>query len=819
MQFRSSHFTIIYSLFLTFFIASCEQSSTSSTSLLDWVPQNTQLVLQLNDINETRNALKNNPVLKHLGETSPALAKKMTALYGAEITPQLISLTKYGKNEKALSLVYKAAIDSSFLSLPKVTYSDETIYVQENQDGVVFTAFIDGFTLHSDTKIVLENCIRNYKQKAKAIRNARFYSIAQTADAQAPVNIHLQGNGEKSFSKAFDSLPLFPRIGQSWATYDLNFTSENIELDGLLKIVDSLGDPVGLLQDSAPKKSLIAQAIPNSMTGFLSFGLDNVQTLENKFKKWVLFHNLPLSSTDLSPLKSVDEIALIEVANETSAVFHLRDEESAKVSFQPDSLEYNYRDVSYFANSLDRKITTLISALGREVTINWVAKLDDFLFFSPTEAGLKTLIAAYKDEKTLGKNIQFQSFYEDALSDKSNLQWVVSTSKIKGRFPSNALWKNIDTQKLPFLALQGIVEDSFLHLHFRFYKNDQEKKQQTVSNAALLSLEKSLATAPQWLKNHRTKEKDIVVQDQDNMLYLFSNTAKLFWKKQLSSKIQGEIQQVDLYKNGRLQMAFRTKDRFYILDRNGKIVPPFNIKIKNTAPIQPLAVFDYDQRRDYRFVLVQGKNLEMFDGKGRKVKGFNFKQAKSPIVSTPKHIRIDSKDFIVVKEENGTLHLLNRTGKSRVKIKEKITLSDQEIHAYLKTFTTTDQAGNLIQIDTRGNVVKSDLGLDKEHAIATTTKSLVTLSENVLTLKGIPVTLPYGQYTAPKIFYLNNVLYISVTDLDAKKVYLYLSDGSPVTGFPVYGTSAIDLVNADKDKALEFVVQSETNDVLIYEIR
>ena len=154
-----------------------------------------------------------------------------------------------------------------------------------------------------------------------------------------------------------------------------------------------------------------------------------------------------------------------------------------------------------------------------------------------------------------------------------------------------------------------------------------------------------------------------------------------------------------------------------------------------------------------------------------------------------------------------------------MKIKEKITLSDQAIHSYLKTFTTTDQAGNLIQIDTRGNVVKSDLDLNKEHAIATTTKSLVTLSENVLTVKGIPVTLPYGQYTSPKIFYLNNILYISVTDLDAKKVYLYLSDGSPVTGFPVYGTSAIDLVNADKDKALEFVVQSETKDVLIYEIR
>ena len=32
---------------------------------------------------------------------------------------------------------------------------------------------------------------------------------------------------------------------------------------------------------------------------------------------------------------------------------------------------------------------------------------------------------------------------------------------------------------------------------------------------------------------------DVVVQDSDNVLYLFSNTGKLYWKKQLSGKIIG----------------------------------------------------------------------------------------------------------------------------------------------------------------------------------------------------------------------------------------------------------------------------------------
>ena len=56
-------------------------------------------------------------------------------------------------------------------------------------------------------------------------------------------------------------------------------------------------------------------------------------------------------------------------------------------------------------------------------------------------------------------------------------------------------------------------------------------------------------------------------------------------------------------------MAFRTPDRFIILDRNGKIVSPFNIKLPNDMP-QYLSIFDYDGNRNYRFLLNHGKKLK-----------------------------------------------------------------------------------------------------------------------------------------------------------------------------------------------------------------
>jgi len=99
-----------------------------------------------------------------------------------------------------------------------------------------------------------------------------------------------------------------------------------------------------------------------------------------------------------------------------------------------------------------------------------------------------------------------------------------------------------------------------------------------------------------------------------------------------------------------------------------------------------------------------------------------------------------------------------------------------------------------------------------------TSKSLVSFSENNLLIKGIPVVLPFGNYTAPKIHYLNNTIYVTLTDLDTEKVYAFYSNGTAVSGFPVYGNSKVDLANADDDKAIEIVVQSESNSFLIYQI-
>jgi len=378
-------------------------------------------------------------------------------------------------------------------------------------------------------------------------------------------------------------------------------------------------------------------------------------------------------------------------------------------------------------------------------------------------------------------------------------------------------WKKIDLKKYPLLALQGVSESGFIQTRFTAQRNDLDEKKGGVSNQYSFSTDAPVSRAPQWIKNHRNKTMDVVVQDQNNVLYLFSNTGTLFWKKQLSSAIIGNISQVDLYMNRRLQMAFQTEDRFMILDRNGKIVAPFDIKISNESPKQ-FAVFDYDLNRNYRFLLSQGKQIQMFDNRGKKVSGFKLKKLKQPLQNPPKHIRMGTKDFIVLQDIDGQVQILNRQGKERIPLKSNANTSNNPIFEYRNTFATINKEGDLIQIDTKGNITVNDLNLRPGQTVDMTSKSLVSFSENNLLIKGIPVVLPFGNYTAPKIHYLNNTIYVTLTDLDTEKVYAFYSNGTAVSGFPIYGNSKVDLANADDDNAIEMVVKSESNSFLIYQI-
>lgn len=806
-------------------VIGCKPEKKQALNLLDCIPQNTFAALQLNDKNMLESALNSLPFLEELAQLQPQLYQKVKAVVPNDFTSNaLLSFTPEGKAAIAVSFIYTTPpTDTLPKSIPAAfTYNKVPIFVEEVEGQNIYNSQLNEATIFSSSQLALENSIRNIQSNKKGIQESVFYQLAAVSDDNAPMNLYLHQDVGPFLKEVFPATELFPFMGSSWFSFDFNTKKDPFTLDGISFIKDSLPDKISLLKGLEAQPLVSPEYAPQNFDAYLALALTDYKALEDNFKQYSRYENIPLTNINFTPLSSVDEIAWIRTKATKALYFHLNNSENSTPLVNTESeVVDSYRNVEIKNQTLPKDIVRFLDAFGMSFQPTLVAELDDFLIFASDKAFLKQLIGNRLDGNTLENDFNFKSLQED-LADNSTFLWVGKTANLKNQWEElqtdkKKKWGKVNLKKYPLVALQGIAEKGFVQSRLTAQSDNPEQQKNTVISQYSFSLDAPLARAPQWIKNHRNKTKDVVVQDQNNVLYLFSNTGTLFWKKQLPGPIVGDIVQVDLYKNRRLQMAFRTPDRFMILDRNGKIVSPFNKKIASETP-HHLAVFDYDLNRNYRFLLSHGKKVEMYDNRGKNVSGFRLKSLRQPLQHPPKHIRFKNKDYIVLQDIGGQIRILNRQGKDRIRLKGAANSSFNPVFEYRNTFATTTKDGDLIQIDTNGNLATSPLGLLPGHQVDMTTKSLVSLSENKLIIKGIPVLLPYGNYTPPKIHYINNTIYVTLTDLDTQKVYAYYSNGTAVSGFPVYGSSAIDLSNADNDKAIEMVVKSEEEGVLIYQI-
>jgi hypothetical protein len=81
------------------------------------------------------------------------------------------------------------------------------------------------------------------------------------------------------------------------------------------------------------------------------------------------------------------------------------------------------------------------------------------------------------------------------------------------------------------------------------------------------------------------------------------------------------------------------------------------------------------------------------------------------------------------------------------------------------------------------------------------------------------VELPFGVYTQPQIFNVNRKSYITITETQESKLYIYTKFGELLPNFPVYGTSLAQLDNALNNKKLHVLISSGSKSFVVYEVQ
>lgn len=213
---------------------------------------------------------------------------------------------------------------------------------------------------------------------------------------------------------------------------------------------------------------------------------------------------------------------------------------------------------------------------------------------------------------------------------------------------------------------------------------------------------------PYALNNHRSGTKDIIVQDQENTIYLISAGGKVKWSKNLEGKILGGVSQIDSYQNKKFQMVFNTKFKLHIVDILGNEIDGFPIKFNYLAS-NPVSIFDYDNNKDYRF-LIAGEDFKIYNYNisGINVSGWIQPELTSSIDRQLKHFAIDGLDYILSIQKSGVIKLFNRRGRERYTVKNKIFLPYESNFTIDKSFII--DSTSIIFEDSLGGISKLVLG-------------------------------------------------------------------------------------------------------------
>lgn len=626
-----------------------------------------------------------------------------------------------------------------------------------------------------------------------------FYKLAKTTSEDVPANMFLSPKKNKEFVGGIFSPKLVEQIGD-WTAWDIFLEKQTLRLSG-----SSLhpSDSIAQLPLTQPKKNTLESAlvIPQTANNIEAFAFDEA-LIPTEFY------------FDFQP--DISSVAFFSFAGDSLATLHSENPNETLRYFTILKTE-TFQGVSLYQIEELSDVQSFFAIFGHELAPKFIYKHEEDLIFAQKKEALQQLINTIQLKQSLTDQRRF-----GILEEKSNSQTAFVAIENLSEHTAFAKKYPALGARYGYASLQISPQENFYQLTLTTTADkgeaaladsgtthvDSQEGSALLQERFQIILDKDAHTLPRFVTNHRTGEREVVIQDTDNQLYLIGHDGKILWKKRLDSPIVGDIYQVDLFRNGFLQLAFNTQYSSYVIDRNGKEVMPFCHSYKN--PLLPLQIFDYDNNKDYRFVICDFYRIRLKDRKGEEIKGFEGELVPVGIKATPQHMRLAGKDFIVFPKADNHLSILHRNGTVRIPLSQTFAFSDNPIRAYKDYITFTTKDGKQYYIDSNGGLRQESLGVGEGHYFDVLGDTQVVLSGNTLRINQKKIELPYADYSRPRLVATPKGLVILVLDEQNHQLYLINTQGEIYPHFPIFALSQADVTQENGKLLLTFLKEKNT---------
>lgn len=481
------------------------------------------------------------------------------------------------------------------------------------------------------------------------------------------------------------------------------------------------------------------------------------------------------------------------------------------------------KKVSYFKMPVPDFAGVMWGYVLGGIATNYVLVEDNYVVFSSSERGLQVFASDYMRRLSVRDQEWYQKL-RTKLSSKSNwmyLSEIIAMLPYYEQVTKGALRELLERNKegmevFSSLGLQWVCEGDMLY-HTLFLSTEEvEQKQAQIMWQTRLDARMSMK--PTIVVNHNTGERELFVQDEGNTIYLINDVGRILWKLPIEGKINSEVYQVDMFKNGKLQYLFSTPGHLYLIDRNGNYLPRFPLAFKSPCE-RGISVADYENNKNYRvFAPGADHHVYLYEVSGNFVKGWDVPKSDNDIVSKIYHFRVEGKDYLVYADRY-RLYILDRKGKERVKVSTLLNLSANTSLYLTKQngqmkMAFMDANGEIVLVNFRGQVERikgeemigggmfnvEDVNNDGQDEFIYTLKNRIVVMDN----KG---KLLFEKHWEDSELDFPYIYRFSARDsrigiMDGKGERLFLLDMKEVSkGFPIRGNSPFSIAFGDNGSA------------------
>lgn len=779
----------------------------------------------------------------------------------------LITGHQIGKDKMEFIYYLKLSSEDEFKSIDKViqnnirakgnlsqhNYEDAKINDVSifNRKSAGFSyVYYKGMMILSKSSILIEEVIRQTNSSASILTKAGLETVVRTAGKSSPFNIYINFDFFPNLATMFIHKKFLPELESiskfaHWVELDCNINNNAIIFNGFSSTENTTGFLSDIFKEQEPLNLTLPGLLPSGTKSFFALGITDYLKFKVNFADYQR-EQLPNPNFQRN-LNNFKKNTGIDLENEFDAVFNqevcftyypgggntltnniftvikTKGSDEARRFIQTvteinpaagDSvqapitgLENNYYNTSSY--NIPRLLFGDVFGLNKN---KFCTISEDYIIFGDTLSHLVTFSKEFSEHKNLALDINYKKI-TDLLSEDAYCYFYLSPDaeplyKYYLKYTSEQM---LTQYKYGLSQVQAIAYQ-FGRNNDLFYNNAfiqfSSQPRSNITQQWQVQLDSPLNSEIYLVKNHTTGKTEITCQDKNNNLYLISGSGEIIWKRKLDSKISGEIYQVDLFANKKLQLIFNTNTHIIALDRNGKDVEGFPIKLPSKA-LGPMAAFDYDKTRNYRFLIpLEDKLLYCFDKKGKEVDGWK----KPPVSERPGNINYfnrGGKDYITL-YDGKMPHFLDRRGRVRIQPLETINIAPHsDIYGYKNKdsfqFTSSDSSGTIHMISLTGQVTKIQTGIyprthyyypydinfdnSMEHVFFYGRKLEAYTSTGARVINHVldgDVTL------RPEIISITDSSFIySYTDTINKHIFLNDNTGEPLQGSPLSGNSGI----------------------------